>query len=61
MIKTITIEQFKTYKFIEQMKQYNKMKTIAGEKYQVQKYTTNIDISTLTRNINLAIYKKWCN
>lgn len=61
MIKTITIEQFKSYKFIEQMKQYNKMKTIAGEKYQVQKHTTNIDIATLIRNINLAIYKKWCN
>lgn len=61
MIKTITIEQFKSYKFIEKMKQYNKMKTIAGEKYQVQKYTTNIDIATLIRNINLTIYKKWCN
>ncbi|PEO71018.1 hypothetical protein CN579_00850 [Bacillus toyonensis] len=60
-MKTITTEQYKTYKFIEQMKQYNKIKTIAGEKYQVQKYTTNIDITTLIRNINLAIYKKWCN
>lgn len=61
MIKTITIEQFKSYKFIEEMKQYNKMKTIAGEKYQVQKHNTNIDISVFIRNINLAIYKKWCN
>ncbi|PHG09796.1 hypothetical protein COI63_17950 [Bacillus toyonensis] len=60
-MKTITIEQFKTYKFIEQMKQYNKMKTIVGEKYQVQKHNTNIDISTFIRNVNLAIYKKWCN
>lgn len=59
-MKTITFEQMKVYEFIKQMKKYNRFRRIAGEEYQVQKYATNVDMTTFLRNINLAIHKKWC-
>ncbi|EEL78861.1 hypothetical protein bcere0028_55210 [Bacillus cereus AH1271] len=59
-MKTITYEQMKLYEFIKQMEKYNRFRIIAGEKYQVQKYATNVDMTTFMKNINLSIYKKMC-
>ncbi|MDY7965503.1 hypothetical protein [Bacillus thuringiensis] len=59
-MKTITFEQMKAYEFIKQIEKNNRFRRIAVEKYQVQKYATNVDMTTFIKNINLAIYKKWC-
>lgn len=59
-MKTITFEQMKVYEFIKQMEKCNRFRGITSEKYQVQKYATNVDVTTFIRNINLAIHKKWC-
>lgn len=59
-MKTITFEQMKLYEFIKQMEKYNRFKRIAGEKYQVQKYATNVDMTTFVKSANLSIYKKMC-
>ncbi|MGE6349405.1 hypothetical protein ACQKIY_31205 [Bacillus mycoides] len=62
-MKTITFEQMKAYEFIKQMEKHNRFRKIAGEKYQVQKHATNVDMTMFIKNINYInsdIYKKYC-